>query len=322
MIEWEGGDYRADQIPIFSLYGEHREPTPAMLEGVEILVIDLQDVGARYYTFIWTMALCIKACEAKGIEVLVLDRPNPIGGQVVEGTVLDPSFASFVGLYPFPIRHGLTMAEIAASLVDRFFPKAKVSNVLMSGWHREAYFDETDAPWAIPSPNMPIVQTAVVYPGACLLEGTNVSEGRGTTRPFETFGAPYLLGHSFCEALNVLQLPGTWFRPIQFEPTFQKHARTLCEGAFLHVTDRATFAPVLTYVAIIQAAIRCSSGKFAWNPPPYEYETIKLPIDILAGNSWLREDIENLTPLPRISDRFRAECSAFEPHRNAHEMYE
>lgn len=321
MIEWEASDVGGSDIPIYSLYGEHREPTPEMLYGLDILVIDLQDVGARYYTFIWTVALCIKACERLGIPILLLDRPNPIGGLQVEGTLLDPEFASFVGLYPLTTRHGMTVAEIGHYLQTSFFPKATVSSVLMTGWSRADYFDNTDAPWAIPSPNMPIVETAVVYPGGCLLEATNLSEGRGTTRPFEIFGAPYLNGRAYCDALNALKLPGAWFRALQFEPTFNKHAKKMCEGAFLHVTDRNAFQPVLTYVAIIQEAIRQSNGAFAWSPPPYEYEAIKLPIDILDGNVWLRESMENLTSLDQIRERFKEECAQFEPKRRAHLLY-
>jgi len=322
MIEWESGDAGRWEVPVHSLYGEHREPTQEMLDGVELLVIDLQEVGARYYTFIWTAALCIKACGELGIPVLILDRPNPIGGIQVEGTVLDPQFASFVGLYPLPTRHGLTLAEIGAYLQSRFFPKADVSSVLMKGWSRERYLDETDAPWAIPSPNMPTVDTAVVYPGGCLLEATNLSEGRGTTRPFEIVGAPYLDGRQYCEALNALNLPGVRFRAIQFEPAFQKHAKTVCEGVFVHVLDRHAFEPVLTYVAIMQEAIRHAGSQFRWNPPPYEYETIKLPIDILAGNAWLHPAIENLSPLSQIRERFFAECAKFEPQRRAHLKYQ
>jgi len=321
MIEWESDDVGRWEIPVHSLYGEHREPTPEMLDGIEVLVIDLQDVGARYYTFIWTTALCIKACEPLGIPVLILDRPNPIGGAVVEGTVLDPDFASFVGLYPLPTRHGMTLAEIGGYLNARFFPKAQVDKVLMEGWQRSAFLDETNAPWGMPSPNMPTVDTAVVYPGGCLLEATNLSEGRGTTRPFEIVGAPYMDGQSCAQSLNGLDLPGVHFRPLQFEPTFNKHARTLCEGVFVHVLDRSSFEPVLTYVAIMQEAHRLGKGSFAWNPPPYEYEYAKLPIDILAGNEWLRAAVDNLTPLEEIRGRFHAECKEFEPERRLHMEY-
>jgi len=321
MIEWEGSDDDGWEMPVYSLYGENREPTPQMLEGVEILVIDLQDVGARYYTFIWTVALCIKACGEIGIPVMLLDRPNPINGVSVEGTVLDPEFKSFVGLYKLPIRHGMTVCEIGSYLQSTFFPKTELRNVLMEGWSRSSYHDETDAPWGMPSPNMPTVDTAIVYPGACFLEATNLSEARGTTRPFEIVGAPYLDGQSFCDALNSSGLQWVRFRPIQFEPTFNKHARLLCEGAFVHVLDRAWFEPVLAYVAVMQEAIRQAGTNFAWNPPPYEYEYIKLPIDILAGNTWLREAIENLTPLAEIRSRFKEECSEFEPVRRQFLQY-
>lgn len=321
MIEWEADGRTRLPVPLYSLYGLHREPTSEMLAGLDLLVIDLQDVGSRYYTFIWTLALCLKACEREGIEVMVLDRPNPIGGERIEGTLLDPSYASFVGLYPLPIRHGLTIGELAMHFRSEYFPGADLNVMTMDGWRRANYMDETGAPWAVPSPNMPTVDTAVVYPGACFIEATNLSEGRGTTRPFEIIGAPYLDGWRFAEAVNGAGLAGVRFRPIQFEPTFNKHARTLCEGVFLHVTDRHTFDPVLTFVALLQETIRQAGSDFRWNPPPYEYEYEKLPIDILAGNAWLRQAIEDLTPLPDIRARFRDECARFEPARNACLVY-
>jgi uncharacterized protein YbbC (DUF1343 family) len=321
MIEWEGEDRPSSGPPIYSLYGEHREPTPAMLEGLDLLVIDLQEVGARYYTFIWTMALCMKQCAARGIPVLVLDRPNPIGGLQVEGTVQEPGFESFVGLHPLPMRHGLSIGELARWLKDSTYPATKLEVVEMRSWSRSDYFDQTGLPWAMPSPNMPSLDTAVVYPGACLLEGTNLSEGRGTTRPFETFGAPYLDAWTFTNALNQLGLPGCRFRAIQFQPTFQKHAGELCQGAFLHVIDRKAFEPVLTYVAILQVAIGQAENQFRWNDPPYEYEVEKLPIDILGGNHWLREAIVDQVPLNHIRQRFLEECHAFEPQRSAAMLY-
>jgi uncharacterized protein YbbC (DUF1343 family) len=321
MIEWEAEGNHRSGLPIHSLYGERREPTAEMLDGVEVLVVDLQDVGARYYTFIWTMALCIKACSERGIPVMVLDRPNPIGGILVEGTVGDPDFASFVGLHPLPMRHGMTIGEIACHLRTAYFPRAEIEVVQMTGWSRSDYFSDTDLPWSMPSPNMPTVDTAVVYPGGCLLEATNMSEGRGTTRPFEIFGASWLDGWKYCEALNDLDLPGCVFRPLEFEPTFHKFAKEVCEGAFLHVTDRHAFEPVLAYVAVMQEAIRQAGDQFEWKEPPYEYEYEKLPIDILNGNSWLREEIEGLTPLNRIRQRFLEECSAFEPMRDEALLY-
>ena len=321
MIEWEGYKDPRTGLQFYSLYGEHREPTPKMLEGVEALVYDLPEVGARYYTFIWTLALCMRACEPLGIPVLVLDRVNPIGGAQVEGPVLDPEFASFVGLYPLPTRTGMTLGEIARYLQKAHFPKVTLEIAKIEGWSRKSYFDETDLLWAMPSPNMPSVETAVVYPGMCMIEGTRVSEGRGTTRPFETFGAPYIDGWQLADRLNSMKLPGVFFRPLQFEPTFQKHAKTSCEGCFIHVLDRAGFEPVLATVALLQEIVRSWGDKFEWLPPPYEYEAKKMPIDILAGNDWLRPAIMNLEPLQRIRERMKSEADAFEPKRKEALIY-
>ena len=333
MVEWEGEPDSGTGLRVFSLYGQHREPTAQMLEGIDELVIDLQDVGARYYTFVWTMAFCMSACEPRGIAVTVLDRPNPIGGTQVEGTVIQPGFESFVGAYPLPMRHGMTIGEIAKFLKANYFHNSELSVVEMSGWERRMYWEETGFAWALPSPNMPTVETAVVYPGACLLEATNMSEGRGTTRPFEMFGAPFLSADRYAKALNSLNLPGCVFRAVTFEPTFNKHVGKQCGGCFLHVTDRQAFEPVLTYVAVMQEAIRqsgihstehlpastnfvadsgeCRLSGFGWRKPPYEYVHDRRPIDILAGSTWLPQSIERMEPLSQIGDRMAAECSAW-----------
>jgi uncharacterized protein YbbC (DUF1343 family) len=321
MVEWESGDNPRQEVPVHSLYGQHREPTKEMLEGIDTLVIDLQEVGSRYYTFNWTTALCLKACAEFGVEVMVLDRPNPIGGTHVEGTVLTTPYASFVGLHPLPTRHGMTLGEIASYLRGTFYQTTQLQVVKMEGWIRDQYADETDTPWTLPSPNMPTVSTAVVYPGGCLLEATDVSEGRGTTRPFELVGSPYLDGRKFCNVMNGFNLPGVRFQPMQFEPMFSKHAKTSCEGAYVHVLDRIVFEPVLTYVAILQTAKRQSGAGFSWNSPPYEYEYEKLPIDILAGNLWLRQAIDEMAPLSSIRERFREECDKFEPERQNWLLY-
>ncbi len=343
MIEWEGATDPRTGISVVSLYGEHREPTPAMLEGIDELVVDLPAVGSRYYTFIWTMALCMRACEPLGIPVMVLDRPNPIGGINVEGTLLRMGFDSFVGQYPLPTRHGMTIGEIARYLQTAYFPKVSLNVVEMVGWDRRLYGDEIDFPWAMPSPNMPSVDTAMVYPGACLLEATNLSEGRGTTRPFEIFGAPFLDSWKLADGLNSLKMPGCRFRPLPFEPTFNKHAGRLCGGCFLHVTDREVFEPVLTFVGVLQEIIRQSGHHelpmratresfvasseetdlpgFAWKLPPYEYVWDKRPIEILAGNAWLADAIDNLTPLTIVRDRFLDECAEFAGTRNSHQNY-
>lgn len=321
MIEWEGAHDERTGIPVHSLYGETREPTDSMLEGVELLVVDLQDLGARYYTFIWTMALCMKACERLGIPVLVLDRPNPIGGLQVEGPVMEEALASFVGLHPLPTRHGMTIAEIARYLQAAFYHRLQLRTVPMTGWSRSDYFDDLDLRWIPPSPNVPVVDTAVVYPGMCLLEGTNLSEGRGTTRPFETFGAPWLNGWKLAEALNALELAGAQFRPVQFQPTFQKHAGELCGGCFLHVTSRRSFEPVLVAIAVLRECARLSDGKFEWKQPPYEYETEKRPIDILLGRSGLAEVVLGDTPLNEVRLSLVRDAGEFEPLRKAALLY-
>lgn len=315
MIEWEGVPDERTGLIIHSLYGKHREPTPQMLEGIDLFVVDIPDVGSRYYTFIWSMALCMKACEPLGIPVLVLDRPNPINGEQVEGTVLEQAYDSFVGLYPIPTRHGMTAGEVAKYLQATQFPNVELEVVPCEGWSRSMYFEETGLPWALPSPNMPTPDTAVVYPGQCKLEAANLSEGRGTTRPFEIFGAPYIDGWKLSERLNELKLPGVYFRPVQFEPTFNKHAKVICEGSFIHVLDRRSFEPVLTTIAIFQEVTRLCGDAFQWRPGPYEYEYEKSPIDILCGNAWLRKAIDDLTPLSEIQERMKNECDAFEPVR-------
>lgn len=346
MIEWEGVKDSRTGFTIHSLYGENRAPTPAMLEGIELFVVDLPDVGSRYYTFVWSMALCMEACAKAGIPVLVLDRPNPIGGVRTEGTLLRPGFESFVGLHPVPTRHGMTVGEIAVFVRDHALKAGELEVEKLQGWSRSDYFDDLDIPWVMPSPNMPTLDTALVYPGGCLLEATNLSEGRGTTRPFEIFGAPFIDGWKLAEVLNRLDLPGVVFRPMPFEPTFNKHAGRLCEGCFVHVTDRAAFEPVLTYAAILQETIRqvgmadpaevaalppseafqaaspeTTLAKFCWKRPPYEYEYDTLPMDILGGGTWLREAIEGMTPLLEIRQRFLAECAEFEPTRKACLLY-
>jgi len=344
MIEWEGDADPRTGLTVRSLYGENRKPTPEMLEGIELFVVDIQDIGSRYYTFAWTMAHCIDACGELGIPVLVLDRPNPIDGLQVEGPMLRQGFESFVGLHPVPTRHGMTVGEIARYTRDAFYPNAELDVVMLEGWSRSDYFDDTDLPWAMPSPNMPTIETAVVYPGGCLLEATNLSEGRGTTRPFEIVGAPFLDGWKMADALNDHGLAGVAFRPIQFEPTFNKHAQKVCGGVFVHVTDRHAFEPVLAYVALLQEAVRQSglhelpaetpqdeqfrAGSaetglpgFAWKHPPYEYVHDRMPMDVLAGDTWLREAISEQRPLNEIRQRFLQECAEFEPVRKSCLLY-
>src|SRR5216110_2752348 len=238
MIETRHGRDEIRRVPVYSLYSQTREPTDDMLRDLDVLVIDLQDVGVRIYTYIYTMANCLKAARRHGLKVIVCDRPNPIGGAQVEGMVLAPGFESFVGMYPIPMRHGMTIGEIARLFNEHFGIGADLEIVAMEGWRREMYWDDTGRTWIISSPNIPTFDTTTVYPGGVLFEGTNVSEGRGTTRPFELLGAPWVVAERFSEAMNRRDLPGVLFRPVVFEPTFQKHARESCGGCQIHVTDR------------------------------------------------------------------------------------
>lgn len=292
MIESPHGHDAVRQVPVYSLYSETREPTAAMLAGLDVLIVDLQDIGARIYTYIYTLANCLRAAARHGVPVIVCDRPNPIGGVEVEGETLVPGFESFVGQFPIPMRHGMTIGEIARLFNEHFALGARLEVVTMTGWRRDAFGDEVAMPWVMPSPNMPTLDSAVVYPGTVLLEGTLASEGRGTTRPFELVGAPWVHAERFADRLHAHGLPGVVFRPVVFEPTFQKHARTTCGGCQIHVTDRRAFRPVVTGVAVIDELRRADPTAFAWRPPPYEYEARLQPIDILAGSSRLREGLE------------------------------
>jgi uncharacterized protein YbbC (DUF1343 family) len=341
MIEWEG-EGALLRFPVYSLYGEHREPTDVMLEGVDLILVDLPDVGSRYYTFIWTLSLVMKAAQRLGISLLILDRPNPIGS-AVEGTVLDPDFRSFVGLHPLPLRHGMTIGEIGLLVQRDHYPRAKLDVLKMTGWDRDSYGDQNGYAWVMPSPNMPTVDTAVVYPGGCLIEGTNLSEGRGTTRPFEIIGAPWLNGQQLAERLNARKFPGVYFRAVQFEPTFNKYVGQICNGVFVHVIDRNTFRPVLSYLALIRECIRqtglheSSHAKlekfkaaspetelpgFAWKQPPYEYEFSKMPIDILLGNGWMRPLLEQETDFEFLQKTMENECNTFISHSKSCKIYE
>jgi uncharacterized protein YbbC (DUF1343 family) len=308
-------------VPVYSLYSDTREPTADMLGGLDALVIDLQDVGTRIYTYVYTMANCLRAARAHDIPVIVCDRPNPIGGVAVEGPMLDEGFTSFVGQFQIPMRHGMTIGELAGLFNDHFGIGARLQVVKMSGWDRAAYFDETGLPWVLPSPNLPTLDSTVVYPGTVLVEGTNVSEGRGTTRPFELVGAPWVDPEPFAAALNATGLPGVWLRPAAFEPTFQKHARTMCGGVQVHVTDRRTFRPVETGVVLIDAFRRAGPDRFAWRDPPYEYEHIKMPIDILYGSAELREQLDAGQTARAIAERWIGPIESFMGLRKNYLLY-
>ena len=311
MIESPHATDARRRVPVYSLYSETREPTTKMLEGLDALVIDLQDVGTRIYTYIYTMANCLRAAQKHGLPVVVCDRPNPIGGVEVEGPGLDPAFTSFVGQFPIPMRHGMTIGELARVFNEHFHLGAKLEVVAMKGWTRDQYFDRTGLTWVPPSPNIPTLDSAIVYPGTVLLEGTNVSEGRGTNRPFEFVGAPWVDPEALAASLNARRLPGVHFRPIAFEPTFHKHAGTLCGGCQIHVIDRAAFRPVAVGVAVIDAFRRASPAAFAWRDPPYEYEYEKAPIDILYGSAALRDGLAAGRSPADLAAQADAEARAF-----------
>jgi uncharacterized protein YbbC (DUF1343 family) len=321
MIEWEGfRDPRAG-VMTYSLYGQVRKPTEEMLREVDALVFDIQDVGTRVYTFIYTMALAMEAAREYGKRVVVLDRPNPIGGLAVEGPILEPGHESFVGMYPIPMRHGMTVAELARMLNEEFEIGCDLEVAPMRGYKREFRLNDTDAPWVIPSPNMPTPDTATVYPGAVFVEGTKISEGRGTTRPFEVNGAPYADAYELAGHLNDLKLPGAHFRPHSFIPTFQKHAGTLCHGVQIHVLDREAFKPVITGIALIKAFHDLYPRQFQWQEPPYEYVYDRLPFDVIAGTTRLRGQIEGGVSIEEIAASWEAGEKEFAERRRPYLLY-
>lgn len=282
-------------LEVFSLYGHSREslaPKTDLLKDLDALVIDLQDIGSRYYTFIYTMALCMRVAAPLGIPVLVLDRPNPIDGAHLEGNIREEKYSSFVGMFPLPTRHGMTAGELARYFNARFNLGCNLTVIPMRGWQRWMWWGDTGLPWVIPSPNMPTVYTATVYPGMCLIEGTNLSEGRGTTHPFEFFGAPWLEPFKLADQLNALGLPGVRFRPHYFQPTFHKHGGQVCGGVELHVTDRRIFEPYRTGLWCVKVARDMNPEKFDWRREPYEFESDRLAIDLLAGSDRYRKTIE------------------------------
>jgi uncharacterized protein YbbC (DUF1343 family) len=310
--------------PIRSLYGSAPStlrPPREDLEELDAVIVDLQDVGSRYYTFVYTMAFVMEACGEIGLPVVVLDRPNPIGGIDVEGPVLDPDFASFVGRFAIPVRHGMTVLELANLFRSRFGVLVELRGIAMSGWRRRHWFDETGLPWVPPSPNMPTLDTATVYPGGCLVEGTVVSEGRGTTRPFEQVGAPWIDGRSLRTTLEREALPGVTFREVSFRPKFQKHAERSCGGVFVHVTDRTRFRPFRTYLFILAALREQAPDRFAWRTEPYEFEHERLAIDLLLGRNGLREAIESGSDIHSLEGEWSTELEDFGRLRSEFLLY-
>jgi uncharacterized protein YbbC (DUF1343 family) len=310
----EVGTYRdaSAGIPVYSLYGKTRRPTPAMLQGIDVLVFDIQAVGTRFYTYLYTMADAMKAAAAARIPFVVLDRPNPIGGVAVQGPVLDPAFASFVGEYPIALRYGMTIGELARMFNTEFHIGAELTVVKMRGWKRSMYFGDTRLPFVMPSPNMPTATTALVYPGMGLVEGTNVSEGRGTTRPFELMGAPWIDADALARSLNGKRLPGVRFRPAHFTPTFSKFEGQACNGIQVYVMDRTAFDPVIVALTVIKAIHDGYPAHFAFKASHFDH---------LIGNRWIRRDIEDGVSVAAMARRWRASLERFKRLRAKYLLY-
>jgi len=311
-------------VPMYSLYGstvDSLRPRPEWLDGLDAVVFDIQDVGARYYTYVYTMALAMEACAKAGVRFVVLDRPNPLGGERVEGNLVEPGFRSFVGLYPLPNRHGMTVGELARLLnaEERFGCDLAVVPCL--GWSRKMRWADTGLAFVPPSPNMPTPDTAQVYPGMCLLEGTNLSEGRGTCRPFEQFGAPYLDAADIVSALERHRLPGLALRPVHFVPTWDKHRGAGCSGAFLHVTDPEVFASVRTGLAVVAEARKRGGREFQWRAEAYEFVTDVPAFDLLCGSARVRVAMEQGAEFEDVAALLDGAEAAFLERRRPHLLY-
>ena len=321
MIETGHSVDRKTRLPVHSLYSETREPTDAMLEDIDVLVFDMQDVGCRIYTFVYTLANCMRAAQRLGKRVVVCDRPNPINGVSMAGNILEPEYASFVGQFPLPTRHGMTVGELGRMFNEHFKIGCELEVIPMEGWRREFWHDETDAPWVLPSPNMPTLDSATVFPGTVHFEGTQVSEGRGTTKPFELIGAPYIDPDAYAERLNDLRLPGVYFRSCAFQPTFQKHGGVTCGGVQIHVLDRNLFEPWITGIAMAKFAHDMYPNEFRWKEPPYEYVYDKNPFDVISGTAKIREAFEKGTKLDLIAEETKQPLDEFKKLREAFLLY-
>jgi len=298
-------------LPVFSLYGRTRQPSDEMLDPIDILLVDLLDVGTRVYTFATTLSYCMEAAARKGLKVVILDRPNPIDGLTVEGNCLAPDCASFVGRYGTPMRHGLTMGELALLFNRVYRLDCELEIIPLLGWQRSMYYADTGLPWVAPSPNLPTPVSAMVYPGQVIWEGTNVSEGRGTSQPFEIFGAPFVDTEKVFKALDEAAVAGLCLRPLAFEPTANKWQDRLCRGFQIHVTDRRRYRPYRTTLKILQKIQHINKDRFQWKPPPYEYEFERLPIDLIIGNRGIRRQIENMEDIDAIEKSWEPELNEF-----------
>ena len=311
-------------LDVISLYGKDENslrPGPGSLDDLDVLIYDIQDIGTRFYTFAATLALCREAAAAAGVQVLVCDRPNPLNGLAIEGGLPRPDLRSFVGWLPVPVRHGLTVGELARLYCKKARLDLDLEVLEMEGWHRDLFFDQTGLPWVMPSPNMPTPDTALVYPGMCLVEGTELSEGRGTTRPFELVGAPFLDAQELARRLRKMDLPGVLFRACSFVPTFHKHAGRSCHGVQLHVTDPRSFKPVLTGVAVLTASRSLGGALFQWRYAAYEFVTDRPAIDLLAGSPRLRKGIEAQVHPRELESEWLREDRLFREEREEFLLY-
>jgi uncharacterized protein YbbC (DUF1343 family) len=325
MIESDHFRHPYFNLPVYSLYSETRKPSPEMLEGLDHIFIDLQDVGTRIYTYIYTMTYMMEACADLGIEVVILDRPNPIGGLEIEGNVLDAEFTSFVGRHTLPMRHGMTIGEVALMARDYWGIDCPLEVIKMQGWERPMYFQQTGLPWVLPSPNLATPEAAVVFPGTVLFEGTNISEGRGTTRSLEIIGHPNIEPYGWLDRLtrqfNDHDLNGFVLRPVNFIPTFQKHQGKICGGYQLHVTDVHKFKPWKVGQLLCKAFYSGLGEQFQWKQPPYEYENHLMPIDILNGTDQLRVWIEKDGDFEELLEIEGKGWQEFEQQRNSVLLY-
>jgi uncharacterized protein YbbC (DUF1343 family) len=308
-------------IPVYSLYSSTRKPSSEMLENVDAILVDLQDVGVRVYTFATTVLHMMEMAAQAGKTVVILDRPNPINGRTVEGNLLNPEFASFVGPYPIPMRHGLTLGELMRLYNEEYEVGCWLQIVTMSGWDRNAYFDRTGLTWVMPSPNMPLAETALVYPGQVMLEGTNVSEGRGTTRPFEIFGTPYLDPAAVLATIEDGALRGAVLQEVAFRPTFNKWSSNVCQGFHIHITDKDTYRPYRCSLALLSAILKLYPEHFRWTDPPYEYVNDKLPIDVITGDARVRSDLEQGRSVQDMESEWQEQLRGFVKLRSKFLLY-
>ena len=321
MIESEDRSDPLLGIPVFSLYGKTRIPTREMFAAIDTMVVDLQDVGTRVYTFMYTVSYCMEAARRFGKTVVVLDRPNPVGGVEVEGNCLMPEWRSFVGRFPIPMRHGLTMGELALLFNDAFGIGCRLEVIPMGGWRRAMFFEDTGLPWVAPSPNLPTPASAMVYPGQVIWEGTNVSEGRGTTQPFELFGAPFFDPEAMLNYLGARVLDGSLLRPLEFEPTSNKWQGRRCRGFQLHVRDPQALRPYRTSLRLLEAVLACHAASFAWKAPPYEYEFHKQPIDLILGDDNIRKSLEAGGTVEALEASWSKALEAYDRLRQKYMLY-